>query len=142
MCLERIVKNYDDLSNRNFGIGYKAFIFKRNQLTGTNREYKYKKNKWLVDSKENYNLKIGADSNRDRLGDTFYNVGFHVFLSLKDANEYKKCCGTGSSILIFRVRYRDVVAFGPNVLGWSRTKGAPMGDCVVARQIYIEEQVN
>lgn len=125
MCLESVKKNYKNVKERDFGIGYKRLvqdsdgIHFRSPING--KGVNYVAGKWYQADGDSIDATNGEE----------YKAGFHIFLSKKDAEEY-----TYATAPVVRVRYRDVVAFGPNKI---RIRGQEVGDCVISREMMIEK---
>jgi len=120
MCMSEVKKDYRNVKERNFGIGYKNVT---DEGDGKYSTYKtdLRMKKWY---KANTNCKIKASDK------TLYRSGFHIFLNKEDAQKY---C---SYNVVVRVRYRGVSSFGTNKAGYD-----DIGDCVIADEMFLDEVV-
>jgi len=122
MCLINVEKSYDNVKDKNFGIGYKAMEpveggkFESPLMGGRHCVGKWYKAVGDV---------ISADDG------TSYKAGFHIFLNKEDAKKYALL-----EDRVVRVRYRQIVAIGQN-----STSFQAKGDCVIAKEMYIEGEV-
>jgi hypothetical protein len=70
-------------------------------------------------------------------------AGFHLFEKKEDAEEFAKYHKSLAPSVIYRVRYRNVTAKGPQLTHSflnSDKLTKHYGNCIVAREIFIEPQ--
>jgi hypothetical protein len=109
MCLDFVKKT----KVKDEGVGYQVFSINNGVLLPSNREYYYKKNqkrnyipvnRWEKDKSTNM---IFYTNCKKPYKDLQYESGFHIFLNLKDAIEWR----VGKQV-IRKVKYKQVVVHG------------------------------
>jgi hypothetical protein len=137
MCLDYIEEVILDPIDTEWKVGYKLVA-----LTGDyvgpiyqNREQQYKRNIQYKDTNNNiieiyeYLIQYSNTINDPHISNA-YPTGFHIFISLDDADCYLTFCGNITNQKIFKVLYRQVVAIGTQF----------DYKCVVAREIEFKEE--
>lgn len=122
MCLSTVDFNLSLTKGGLVGIGYKIL----------SDDYEYKLNKWMRARHRNYTKKyLEIDSCDDKK----YTVGFHIFLNIEDAIDYRKMLPTFNFNTLVRVEFKVVTGFGTNETGAS----ARQAKCVIAQQMRVVE---
>jgi len=127
MCLIQslpIPEEYKDSSKEH--IGYKVFIQRdKRYKSPINGQQLYRVNKWISDPKTIH------DTLYPICGDKPYTVGFHIFPCAADATMWLKDVHNPATLVVKRVKYKHVVAYGDQRVGVLEAR------CVVAKHIYI-----
>lgn len=126
MCLRNVT--FSAVTKSGEFVGYKVMnkSFNKNCFTNTisQRHRVYYKNRWYKAKV----IKIGSVINNDYLS------GFHIYLKYEDAKKHQKYWG-GSDIV--QVRFKTVLGFGKQKVGYRGDFTPKTANCVIAKSMKV-----
>jgi hypothetical protein len=137
MCMSTVKFATKEVNGEYVGEGYKVFDEKIKSPWFPTPNYKL--DKW-------YKADVGGGllyhKHSDRYGDINYPRGYHIFLNLEDAINYRSTCFGP----VYKVQYKEILAFGQNEVEYNPYYkdaycGWKQGDCIISLYMKLVEEI-